>query len=145
VDHALLGAEPAQLAVARQPAPERAGVGQHRLELEADDQRRERLDRGDLDLGPAPDRERERVPLEPVAGVGAQDHVRAGVVGARVHGIGSVEPPGGREAHVDRLQRRDPGHNHPMSYQHPEPDACGKCGFWPPETREQRMTALRRR
>jgi len=91
VDDALLGAEPAQLAVAGQAARKGRGVGQRILEVEPDDERRERVDGRDLDLGATAGGEGEAVALEPVRGVGTQDRVRGGVVRVDVDRVGAVE------------------------------------------------------
>ena len=64
MDHALLGAEPAELGVGDEAAPQTSEVGDELLDGRADDVRRERLDRGDADLGAAADRERQAVPGE---------------------------------------------------------------------------------
>jgi hypothetical protein len=67
------------------PRRERARVGEDRLDLETDHERRERVDRRHLHVVAAPAGEREAVAL--LAGVGAQDHVGGGVVRVDVHGV----------------------------------------------------------
>ena len=62
------GPDPAQLAVADEVAPEGAHVGEQLVGRAADDQRPKRADGRDDDFGAAPDREREPVALEAVAG-----------------------------------------------------------------------------
>ena len=57
MDHALLGAEPAQLAVARERAPEPARVGFEFVEVAADDVVAKGLDRRAAQLVAAADRE----------------------------------------------------------------------------------------
>src|SRR5207244_12312469 len=61
VDDALLGAEPAELRVRDQPAPEAAEVRDEVLDRRADDVRRERLDGGDAALRSAAGPERRSV------------------------------------------------------------------------------------
>ena len=87
------GPEPAQLAVAdERPARTRPRSRSSRLHV-AGRRPAARAARtaATTDLRPAPDREREAVALEAVAGVGAQDHVGRRVVRVRVHGVGAVE------------------------------------------------------
>ncbi len=110
VDDALLRAEPAQLAVADDAAPEAAQVGLDSLHRPTDDERRQRPGGGDADLRAPADREGEPVPLEPVVLVGAQDDVRRGVVRIRVHRVRAVERARGREPDVAGLQRDDGRH-----------------------------------
>ena len=76
---------------------------------EPDHQRRQRVDRRDLDLGTAAGGEREAVALEPVRRVGAQDRVGGGVVGIDVDGVGAVEQLRRRKADVGGLERGDGG------------------------------------
>src|SRR3954454_19946030 len=119
VDRPLLGAEPAQQAVAGQPPRERARVGEDRLELESDDQRCEGVDGRDLHFVAAPAREREAVALQAIVRVGPEDDVRRGVVGVDVHGVRSVEVARRREADVERLQVGDRrGHRAPPKLRH---------------------------
>ena len=59
---------------ARQNSPISA---EERVGPTPDDERPERVDAGDHDLGPAADRERQPMPLEPVAGVRPDDDVAA--------------------------------------------------------------------
>ena len=89
--------------IARQNAPRSA---LRRLDVEAHHQRPQRVDGRHDHLRPAPDREREPVALEAVAGVGAQDHVRRRVVRVGVHRVRAVERARGREAEVDDLEAR---------------------------------------
>jgi hypothetical protein len=93
-----------------QLAPQAAEVGEDRLDLAADDVLGQRSDRGHLDVVAAADGEDEAVPFVPVLGVRGQQHVRRGVVGVRVHGVGPVEGAGRGEAHVVRLQPGEAGH-----------------------------------
>ena len=65
MNHAFLRADPAQLAIGCERAPEAAHVGGDVFELLADDERRQRLDRRDDDFVAAPDREREAMTREP--------------------------------------------------------------------------------
>ena len=70
--HALVGADPAQLAVAGDVAPEARRIFADPVEFEPDDQRRERLDRGAAHLVAAADGEGQSVAGEP-GGVGLED------------------------------------------------------------------------
>jgi hypothetical protein len=74
-----------------QGLPEAAQVVEGLVHVQADDVVAERLDRGRLDVVAAADGEGESVPFEPVAGVGAQDQVRRGVVRVGVHRVGAVQ------------------------------------------------------
>ena len=76
VDHPLLGAEPAQLRVAGELAPERPEGTQRRLDVAPDDPVSERPDRHCLDVVATSGREHEAVPVVPVACVGRDHHVR---------------------------------------------------------------------
>ncbi len=107
MDHALLRAEPAELAVRHEAAPEAAHVGPDPVEALAHDERLEGMDRGDADLGAPAARERQPVTVDPVVTIGAQDHVRGGVVRIGVHRVGPVEPARRREADVVRLEPDD--------------------------------------
>ena len=76
VDHALLGAEPAELPFGREASPEAAEVGGDLLERAADHEVLERAHGRDDDLGPAPVREGETVALDALRRVGVQDRRR---------------------------------------------------------------------
>ena len=64
VDDALLGPEPSQLRIGREPPPEPGEVGRDVVEPLADDEMAERVDRRRADFVAAPDRERQPVPFE---------------------------------------------------------------------------------
>ena len=100
MDGALLGTDPPQLLLAGDRAPEAPHVGGDGLERPPDDDRRQRVDRRHAHLGPAAEREREAVALEVVARIGPQDDVRGGIVGRRVHRVGTGQGARGGEAHV---------------------------------------------
>src|SRR4029450_11951187 len=106
----------AQLAVADQPPPHAAHVGEQLLGLGHDHRRGQRLDGLDAELGAARDGEAEAVCGQPGV-TGAQDHVGGRVVGVGVHGVRAVELPGGREAHVQGVEDGDldprPGRRRP--------------------------------
>ena len=106
VDHALLGAEPAKLRVPGHVAPEAAGIGREALERLADDQRRERFDSGDADLGAPADGEGEAVPA--LSHVGLERDVGERVVGIRVHRVRAGQRARRRKADVARLHPGDP-------------------------------------
>ena len=91
VDDPLLGPDPAQLAVADEASPEPAHVGEELLGRAAEDERLERAHARDHDLRAAPDREREPVALQAVAGVGPDHDIGRRVVRVRVHRVGAVE------------------------------------------------------
>ena len=93
MDDALLGAEPAELRVRDQPAPEAAEVRDEVLDRRADDVRRERLDGGDADLRSAADRERQSVALDALGVIRLEHDVRGRVVRVRIHRVGAGERP----------------------------------------------------
>src|SRR4029453_10034628 len=93
------GAEPAELRISGERAPERGGVGEHRFHVLSDDERHERPDRVRADVVAAADGERETVSL--VAGVRAQDQVRGGVVRILVHRVRAVARERRGEAKVE--------------------------------------------
>ncbi len=111
VHHAAGRAEPVQRAVADQPPPEAAEVGQHLVQVLARQERLEQADRRELDVVAAADGER-----EPVAGqrrvgrVGPDDHVRGGIVRRRVHRVGPGQRPGRGKAHVIGVEPGDLRH-----------------------------------
>jgi hypothetical protein len=72
---------------------------------------RERVDRGDLHVVAATDREDERVTGDVVLGVGAHDDVGGRVVGVGVHRIRTVEFEGGGEADVPGVNADDGAHD----------------------------------
>ncbi|GAA4938390.1 hypothetical protein GCM10023238_00090 [Streptomyces heliomycini] len=109
VHHALLGSEPAQLAVAGQVAVQDGGVGAEFVGGPSDEMTAERFDRGDLDVVAPPDGEREPVPLVPVGVVGAQHDVGRRVVGVGVHRVGTVEFARGGEPDVVGVDGGDAG------------------------------------
>ena len=109
MDDALLGAEPAELGVGHEAAPEPAHVGDDRLERATDDEWLEGAGGGHTDLGPPPAGERQTMTLEPIGGARSQDDVRRRVVRVGVHRVGSIQPAGRREADVTRLESDDRG------------------------------------
>lgn len=109
VHHALLGPQPAELAVADQVAVQRPRIRAEFVDGPADHMVPQRVDRGDLDIVAPPDGEGEPVPLVPVGGVGAQHDVRGRVVGVRVHRVGAVQLARGGEADVVGVDRGDTG------------------------------------
>ena len=111
VDHALLRSQPAQLAVGDESPPQPSEVCDELLDRRPDHVRRERLDRGDADLGAAADREREPVPRQAARIVGLEGDVGRRIVGIRVHRIRPGTAPRGREADVVRDGPHDP-HGH---------------------------------
>ena len=71
-----------------------------RVDVAAREMVRQRVDRGDLHVVAAADGEDETVAVEPVAGVGADDDVRRGIVRVGVHRVRSVQVARGREPDV---------------------------------------------
>ena len=108
VHHALLRAEPAELAVGDQGRAESAEVIGDVMHGAADNVRAEGLDRGDDDIVATADREAQRVSGQ-AGGVGGEDRVRGGVVRIGVHRIRTVVVERGREPDVETVQRDDPG------------------------------------
>src|SRR5205823_7886484 len=115
VDRPLLRADPAQLLLAGDRAPETAHVRGDRVQRPSHDDWREGVDGGHHDLRAPAQREGEPVTLEPVAGVGLEHNVGGGVVGLRVHGIGACERPRGGESHVVRREADDLVHRQPLT------------------------------
>ena len=94
VDDALLGPDPAELAVVGRARPERAEVAGDVLERPARDEMRERCDRRDAELVAAAGREGQPVALDAVAGVGPEHDIGRGVVGLPVDRVRPVERDG---------------------------------------------------
>ena len=93
MDRALLRADPPQLAVRDEAAPEPAHIADDPVERAADDERLERADGGDAHLRAATAREGQPVPLDAVVRVGAEHDVGGRIVRVGVHRIRPVEPP----------------------------------------------------
>ena len=108
VHDALFRAEPAELAVTDELGAEAAEVADDVGDRPADDVTAERFDRGDHHLVAAPDGEAERVRRQAVD-VGAQHRVGGRVVGVGVHRVRPVVLDRGREAHVEAVERHNPG------------------------------------
>ena len=100
VNHSFLGAQPAQLTVSGEGAPEAAHVGDDLLQRASDDERPECFDRLDADLVAAADRERESVAGQPLGMIRRQNDVGCRVVGVGVHGIRPVEKYRSRKAQI---------------------------------------------
>ena len=96
---AFLGPEPAELILGDEAAPEPGEVAGDPLERAPDDERLERADRCDADLGAATVRERQAVARQ-LRVVGVQHDVRRRIVRAAVHRVRPVQGPGGGEAEV---------------------------------------------
>ena len=77
------------------------------IEALTDDEWRQRTDRRDTHLVATAARERQPVAVDPVVPVGAEDHVRGGVVRVGVHRVRPVEPARGRKADVKCLDPDD--------------------------------------
>ena len=118
VHDALLGAEPAQLRVVDELAGERAHRVEDRLDLAADEVRGDRLDRGELHLVAAADREDEAVALVAVVGIGDDAQVGRRVVGVRVHGVGAVQEHRCLETDIARLDCDDRAHGTSLGCEH---------------------------
>ena len=102
MDHAFFRAQPAQLRIGREPPPEPGKVGGHVSQRQPDDEVAERFDRRDAHLVAAADRERQTVSLE--TGVGSKDHIRGGIVGIDVHGVGPVMGSRRRKSQVEDVE-----------------------------------------
>ena len=110
VHDALLGPEPAQLRVVHESSRRGAHVGEERLDVLPDEVAPERLEGGHLHVVAPPDREDERVALEPVAGIGTDHDIGSRVVGVGVHRVRPVELERGREADVPGVNTDDRAH-----------------------------------
>src|SRR3982751_5990017 len=106
VDDTLLGAEPAQLRITREGAPERRRMIEDLVDIAPDDEWGKGADRGGADFVAAPDGEGEPVALG--TGVGVQDDVGGGVVRIGVDRVGAVAGQRSREAQVDDLETGNP-------------------------------------
>jgi hypothetical protein len=87
MNDALFGTEPSQLGIRGQTPPESGKIRGDVVEPTADDEVAERLDAGGADFVAAADGKRQAVALE--ARIGPQDHVRRGVIGVDVDGVGT--------------------------------------------------------
>ena len=108
VHDALLRAEPANLRVGDEPAPESSEVCDHVLDGRADHVRHQGLDRRDADLRSAPDREGEAVPRDAGRMVGFERDVRRRVVRVGVHGVRAGAAERRRKTDVIRDSPHDP-------------------------------------
>ena len=108
MDGPFFGPDPAQLAVAGQPAPEARHVTLEFLQRPPDDQRGNRPNACDANLRAAAEREGEAVALDARL-VGLEDHVGRRVIRIGVHRIGTVQLARGREADVKGYGLRDGG------------------------------------
>jgi hypothetical protein len=100
VDNALLGAEPPQLAVGNEVAPEAGHVGGDPFQGAADHVMRQQIDRLDAQLVPATDGEGQPVAGDALWVVGLEHHVCRRVVGVAVHRVRTVQRPRRRKADV---------------------------------------------
>ena len=107
VDHALLRADPTELAVADELAPKGARVCEQIRLGPTENPALEGLDRGHDDLGATTDRECQAVAFEAIPGIRSQDHVGGRIVWIGIHRIRPVERSGGREADVEDVDRDD--------------------------------------
>ena len=105
VDNALFRAEPAELRVAGQFAGECGKVLGDAAQRTAFDEAKEVFERGDAQLGPATERERQAVALE--FRICRQDAVGGGVVGILIYSVGADRETGRREAQVDGASAGD--------------------------------------
>ena len=104
------GAEPAQLAVVGEQAPEATHVRQDLVHVQADDQRFDGADSRHRHLVAPPDGEDETIAV--LASGGVDDHVSRRVVGVLVHGVRTVEGTRRREADVAEFEMFKPcGHD----------------------------------
>ena len=102
VDNTFFGADPAELAVAGDCAPECPRISREILQGLTAHQGRKRLDRGHAQFVAAPDGKREAVALQPARMIGAQDDIRGGVIRGGIHGVGPGQCARGRKAEVVR-------------------------------------------
>ncbi len=109
MDHTLFRADPAQLAVARHMPPEARAVLADPVEVEPDDQRRQRLDRRAANLIAAPDGEGQAMAAQPCI-VRVEDAVSGRIIGVGIHRIRPVEHQRGGEAEVDNPDAGDGRH-----------------------------------
>ena len=100
MNHTLLGAEPPELRVTDEPAPNAAQVIDEIVKRNPDDMRSERLDRADAHLGPAADREGQPMTGELVGMVGLEHHIGSRVVRVEVDGVRAGAAPRRREPDV---------------------------------------------
>ena len=128
VHDALLRAQPAQLRVVDELAPEAAHVVEDGLDVAAAQRRGQGLDRGGLDVVAAADREDEAVSLMVVARIRADHQVGGGVVGIRVHRVGPVEVPRGGESDVVDVDADDGAHASLLSKLVRFPHTSNVCG-----------------
>lgn len=90
VHDALLRAEPAQLRVVDEFAPDAAHVGEERFDIATDEISLVRCDGRALHVVAAAYREHETVARETVGGIRENSHVPCRVVRIAVHGIGAI-------------------------------------------------------
>ena len=107
MNHALLGAKPAELAVRGKTTPEPSHVVANPIEALPDDERCEGTDRSNADLVPTACREREPVTVEAVVAIRAQRHVGGRVVRVDVQRVRTMKPPRRRKANVGGVEADD--------------------------------------
>ena len=105
---ALVGTDPAQLAIAGHMAPEPTGVFGNPAQLQAEDAAFQRLDRGHHDFIATANGEGQAMPFK--IAVGAQNDIGGRVIGIGIHRIGTIERGRGGEAQVVRFERCNLGH-----------------------------------
>ena len=108
VDCALVRADPAQLAITGDMAPEPPHVLAYPVEVEPDHQVPHGLDRGDADLVAAPDGKGQAVAL--MRAVGFQYHIGGRIVRVGVHRVRTIERVRRREPQVVRGKTGDLRH-----------------------------------
>ena len=109
VDRALVGSDPAQLAVRGHVPPEAPHVGGDPIQVQADDEMPHRLDGAAAQVVAAPDGEGQAVALQ-ARPVRLEDDVGGRVIRIGIHRVGAVQVGRRGEAHVDGAQIGDAGH-----------------------------------
>src|SRR5207248_325537 len=107
VRHALLWAEPAELAVIGQLAREGSQIIRKRAQAAALQKAAQVSGSAHAQLIAAPQREGESIALQ--IAIGMQNAICSGVVGILVHRIGADTLPGSGKAQVQHLYARDDG------------------------------------
>ena len=106
---ALVGADPAQLAVAGQMPPELSGMREDIAKFGADDQMFHGIDRRAADFIAAADRKRQPVARKAVR-IGIESDVGRRVIRIGVHRVRTIQAQRGGEAQVKDAKIGDAGH-----------------------------------
>ncbi|MNV64340.1 hypothetical protein D3C71_1569770 [compost metagenome] len=90
MDRPLVRPDPTQLAVAGKTTPKGPHIGGDLFQSDTDDLVLQRADRRAADLIAAANGKSQPVAAQ-IGAIGLQDHISGGVVGIRIHRIGSVQ------------------------------------------------------